>query len=298
MVLIRPELPLREELAAALPVGPVPGRVRRPTRPVLSVVRPESDAPSPQPDPDEHVRTLFAELGTLDEWHPRHREIRDELVTLHLGLADHLAHRYGRWGELVEDVSQVARMGLVKAVDRFDPSLGCEFRAFAVPTILGEVRRFFRDTCWRVKIPRRLQELHLRVRSATEQLTQDLGEAPTPGELAAFLDEPVGLVMEALEATMSWNPVSLDEEREGVPTARLADRLGRQDPALDLVDDHQSLVLLLRGLPPRERRILELRFFDEMTQRQIGELIGLSQMHVSRILGTTLERLRLDLLAD
>ena len=143
-------------------------------------------------------------------------------------------------------------MGLIKAVDRFEPSRGSDFRAFAVPTIRGEVRRFFRDSCWRIKVPRQLQELHLRVKSATEQLTQDLGETPSLHDLANYLGEPVALVRESIQATMSWSPVSLDEEGDGA-AARLADRVGRHDRRIDLVDDHQSLVILVGRLTDRER---------------------------------------------
>ncbi|MFI0470289.1 RNA polymerase sigma factor SigF [Saccharopolyspora sp. 5N102] len=233
---------------------------------------------------------LFIKLSTLDKSGPRYAAVRDELVTGHLPVAEHIAQRFRQRGESYEDLVQVATVGLIHAVDRFDPGRGISFLSFAVPTITGEVRRHFRDTGWSVRMPRRLQELHLAVSGGISALTQELGRAPTPSELARHLDLGLDEVLEGLEAGNAYRSSSLDELiTDDIP---LADAVGVDDAELAEVDDRETLRPLLAQLPEREQRILLMRFFKGMTQTQIAQQIGISQMHVSRLLAGTLARLR------
>jgi RNA polymerase sigma-B factor len=188
---------------------------------------------------------------------------------------------------------------LINAVDRFDPSKGTDFLSFAVPTIMGEIRRHFRDTSWAVRVPRRLKEMHLSISAASNELSQSLGRAPTPSEIADHLGVPRDAVYEGLEASNAYRSVSLDDMlNHEADAASLGDMLGENDAALDGVDYHESLRPLVRQLPERERTILMLRFFGNMTQTQIAKRVGISQMHVSRLLAKTLEELRRGLLED
>ncbi|RZS32818.1 RNA polymerase sigma-28 (SigD/FliA/WhiG) subunit [Herbihabitans rhizosphaerae] len=241
-----------------------------------------------------HLAPLFGELAALPESDPKRAELRETLVTEHLPLAQHIAARFGNRGEPRDDLTQVATVGLINAVDRFDPERGSDFLSFAVPTIMGEVRRHFRDTSWSVRVPRRLKELHLSVSAASAELSQRLGRAPKPSEIAEHLGMTKEQVYEGLEASAAYHSVSLDEVRGGADdeVTPLRDRIGEEDPALEGVEYHESLEPLVRELPERERHILALRFFRNMTQTQIAERIGISQMHVSRLLSRTLERLR------
>ncbi|WP_026423860.1 SigB/SigF/SigG family RNA polymerase sigma factor [Actinokineospora inagensis] len=247
-----------------------------------------------------HLAPLFTELADLPE-EDQHREVvRDKLVTGHLPLAEHIALRFAHRGVARDDLTQVAMVGLIHAVDRFDPTRGIDFLSFAVPTIMGEVRRYFRDTAWAVRVPRRLKELHLTITAAGNELSQRLGRAPTPSEIAAHLGMSREEVYEGLEAGQVYQSVSLDEALSaGDPDSDpLADTLGEDDSALLGIEDHESLRPLIERLPERERRILLLRFFRNMTQTQIAEKIGVSQMHVSRLLARTLETLRAGLVTD
>ncbi|GLZ39522.1 SigB/SigF/SigG family RNA polymerase sigma factor [Actinokineospora sp. NBRC 105648] len=247
-----------------------------------------------------HLAPLFVELVGLPEDDGRREAVRDKLVTGHLPLAEHIAMRFAHRGVAREDLSQVATVGLIHAVDRFDPSRGIDFLSFAVPTIMGEVRRYFRDTAWSVRVPRRLKELHLTISAASNELSQRLGRAPTPSEIATHLDMSREEVYEGLEAGQVYQSVSLDEAlSSGDPDSdQLADTLGEDDSALLGIEDHESLRPLIERLPERERRILMLRFFKNMTQTQIAEKIGVSQMHVSRLLARTLETLRAGLVTE
>nr|WP_228771707.1 RNA polymerase sigma factor SigF [Actinokineospora iranica] len=219
--------------------------------------------------------------------------LREELVTGHLPVAQHIAQRFANRGEPYDDLLQVATVGLINAVDRFDPERGSDFLSFAVPTIMGEVRRHFRDTSWSVRVPRRLKELHLAVNTATAELAQRMGRAPTPSELARHLDMSTEDVYAGLEASSAYRSQSLDEMiGPDEDTASVGDRLGVEDKALDGVEYHETLQPLLERLPERERRILLLRFYGNMTQTQIADQVGLSQMHVSRLLAKTLSQLR------
>lgn len=235
---------------------------------------------------------LFVQLAQVPADDPRRNELRDELVTGHLPVAVHIARRFSNRGEPHEDLTQVATVGLINAVDRFDPTRGVDFLSFAVPTIMGEVRRHFRDTSWSVRVPRRLKELHLAITSSSAELSQRLGRAPTPRELARHLDRPVEEIFEGLEATNAYRSDSLDDMLLDDDGVALGDSIGEIDPEMELVEHREALAPLLNELPERERTIVLLRFFGNLTQTQIGEKIGVSQMHVSRLLTKTLARLR------
>jgi len=241
----------------------------------------------------EHLTPLFDELVTLEESDPRRAELREELVRGHLPLAEHIAQRFSGRGVAKEDLVQVARVGLINAVDRFDPRRGSDFLSFAVPTVMGEVRRHFRDTGWVIRVPRRLKELHLSINSASTQLSQRLGRAPTPSEIAEHLGISQEAVFEGLDAGNAYHSMSLDEVLSGeVENLALGDTLGEEDTALEGVENHETLQPLVRQLPERERKILALRFVHNLTQTQIAEQVGISQMHVSRLLARTLAKLR------
>jgi len=217
---------------------------------------------------------------------------RDAIVERCLPLADHIARRFDGRGEPRDDLVQVARVGLVNAVIRFDVDAGSDFVSFAVPTIMGEVRRHFRDNSWSVKVPRRLKELHLRLGAATADLSQRLGRAPTPSELATELEMDRDEVVEGLIAGSSYNTMSIDGGSGNEDAPAIADTLGDVDTNLDRIENREALRPLLEALPERERTVLVLRFFESMTQTQIAERVGISQMHVSRLLAKSLARLR------
>ncbi len=237
---------------------------------------------------------MFRELASLDADSPDFQRHRDKIVERCLPLADHIARRFEGRGEPRDDLVQVARVGLVNAVKRFDVETGSDFVSFAVPTIMGEVRRHFRDNSWSVKVPRRLKELHLRLGAATADLSQRLGRAPTATELAQELEMDRVEVIEGLVAGSSYNTLSIDSGGgSGDEEARaIADTLGDVDDSLERIENREALRPLLEGLPERERTVLVLRFFDSMTQTQIAERVGISQMHVSRLLAKSLARLR------
>jgi RNA polymerase sigma-B factor len=242
---------------------------------------------------------MFAELAAMGEDDPGRAELRNKLVTGHLPLAEHIAARFSNRGVPREDLVQVATLGLINAVDRFQPDRGTDFLSFAVPTVMGEVRRHFRDASWAMHVPRRLKELNLQINSASAELSQRLGRAPTPSELGKHLDLPPEQVYEGLEAGNAYHSMSLDEalspEADSDP---LGDTLGKQDESIEGVENYESLRPLIEALPERERQILTLRFFRHMTQTQIADRIGISQMHVSRLLSQTLAKLREGLLKD
>ncbi|MGH3950015.1 MAG: RNA polymerase sigma factor SigF [Pseudonocardiaceae bacterium] len=241
----------------------------------------------------DHLVPLFDELAELPTDHPRRAEVRDKLVTGHLPLAEHIAQRFSGRGTPKEDLIQVATVGLINAVDRFEPDQGNDFLSYAVPTVMGEVRRHFRDASWSMRVPRRLKELHLSVSTAGTKLAQTLGRAPTPGEIGVHLGLSKEDVYDGLDAGHAYHSMSLDEsltaDGEG---SSLGESIGGEDSALQGVENHEALEPLVRALPERERRILALRFFYNMTQTQIAERVGISQMHVSRLLSRTLATLR------
>lgn len=241
----------------------------------------------------EESRVLLRLLAELPADDPRRAETRDRLVTLHLPLVEHLANRFRNRGEPHDDLLQVATIGLIKAVDRYDPDRGVEFSTFATPTILGEIKRWFRDKGWAVRVPRRLQELRLSLSMATGILTQTLGRSPTIAELATYLGTTSEAVLEGLESSNAYSALSLDapDQANGDGPAGL-DSLGQVDKALEEVENRETLRPLLARLTERERRIILLRFFAGMTQSEIAGQIGISQMHVSRLLSRTLAKLR------
>jgi RNA polymerase sigma-B factor len=236
---------------------------------------------------------MFRTLADLEEGKPEFSRQRDRIVERCLPLADHIARRFDGRGESRDDLVQVARVGLVNAVIRFDVNAGSDFVSFAVPTIMGEVRRHFRDNSWSVKVPRRLKELHLRLGAATAEMSQRLGRAPTPTELAAELEMDREEVVEGLIAGSSYNTMSIDGGGSGTEEApAIADTLGDMDSNLDRIENREALRPLLASLPERERTVLVLRFFESLTQTQIAERVGISQMHVSRLLAKSLAQLR------
>lgn len=240
-----------------------------------------------------HERELFVQLDSLDPSDPRRQQIRDELVVMHLPLVRHLAWRYRERGESFDDLVQVGTVGLIKAVDRYDLAKGTEFSTLATPTILGEIKRHFRDRAWSVHVPRRMQELHIAVGAATDELTQRLGRAPTVRELAESLRVSDEDVLDALEVRHAYATTSLDDDSdEDVRPLALGSAMAVDDDALAAVDDRESLRPLLEALPERERRIVLLRFFENKSQSQIADELGISQMHVSRLLARTLADLR------
>jgi RNA polymerase sigma-B factor len=237
---------------------------------------------------------MFRELQQLTPDTPTFQRQRDRIVERCLPLADHIARRFDGRGEPRDDLVQVARVGLVNAVIRFNVDAGSDFVSFAVPTIMGEVRRHFRDNSWSVKVPRRLKELHLRLGAATAELSQRLGRAPTASELAEELGMDRDEVVEGLVAGSSYNTLSIDSGgNSGTEDApAIADTLGDVDLGLDQIENREALRPLLAALPERERMVLLLRFFENLTQTQIAERVGISQMHVSRLLAKSLTRLR------
>jgi RNA polymerase sigma-B factor len=240
-------------------------------------------------------KELLSSFAAMDAGDPRRPAIRDELVTMHLPLVQHLARRYRDRGEALDDLVQVGTVGLIMAVDRFDITKGTEFSTFATPTILGEIKRHFRDRAWAIRVPRRLQELQAAMTKTTDELTRTLGRAPTVREIAAAMGVDEEAVLDAIEVRHAYAATSLDaghESADGDRPATLADSLGADDPALDAVEDREALRPLLAALPERERRIVMLRFFHNRTQTQIAEELGISQMHVSRLLARALTDLR------
>ena len=255
--------------------------------------RPQRE-PGEVPTPDERALRAAEDRRLLDRYHRLgDRAAREEIVQRFLPLARQLARRYAGAGEPLEDLIQVASLGLVKAVDRFDPSRAVAFSSFAVPTILGELKRHFRDKGWSVRVPRDLQELALRLDRVAEELARELGRAPTPHELATRLDVSEEDVLEAREAAHAYRAVSLDRPRsddeEGAPS--VADAMGGEDPGFRHAEDAATVDQLLRALAPREREVLRLRFVEDLTQQEIGDRIGVSQMHVSRLIRQAIARL-------
>lgn len=263
------------------------------------------DAASAEPaEPEargyQDLEPEFAELAALDEDDPRHRALREDLIQRCLPLAEHIARKFSGRGENFEDLLQIARVGLVAAVDRFDPGQGAPFLAFAVPTIMGEVRRHFRDHTWSVRVPRRLKELQSTLNPAIETLTQRLGRVPRAREIAQELDVDIAEVTQALVARNAYQTSSIDGsssgDESGMPA--LAETLGEDDPEYGTVENYLAVQPLIAALPERERRVLAMRFFQSMSQDQIAKQLGCSQMQVSRILSRTLKSLRDQALRD
>ncbi|WP_371669194.1 RNA polymerase sigma factor SigF [Streptomyces sp. NBC_00289] len=253
---------------------------------------------SHRPQDRSGARALFIELRKLQDGSPEYAELRNRLVRMHLPLVEHLARRFRNRGEPLDDLTQVATIGLIKSVDRFDPERGVEFSTYATPTVVGEIKRHFRDKGWAVRVPRRLQELRLALTTATAELSQQHGRSPTVHELAEKLAISEEEVLEGLESANAYSTLSLDVPDTDDESPAVADTLGAEDEALEGVEYRESLKPLLEDLPPREKRILLLRFFGNMTQSQIAQEVGISQMHVSRLLARTLAQLREKLLVE
>lgn len=234
---------------------------------------------------------LFAVLVAEDTPAAARDRARDELVALHLPLAEHCARRYRNRGETWEDLVQVGTVGLLKAIDRFDPSRGIGFSSYATPTIIGELKRHFRDRRWAIRVPRRLQELQASIRVATAELAQELGRSPTPRELADRLGVGVEEILEGLESGAAYRTLSLEYGRRG-PSAEINEVLMVDDVDLANVEIRETLRPLLDRLPAREKQILTLRFYKGQSQAQIAQQLGISQMHVSRLLTRTIGELR------
>ncbi|GAA2478314.1 MULTISPECIES: SigB/SigF/SigG family RNA polymerase sigma factor [Streptomyces] len=263
----------------------------------MSTGRPGTPDPATQTSRRSHddapeTAEMFTRLAELDEG-PERDAVRDELVAAWLPMAHRIAGRFRDRGESVEDLRQVAALGLVKAVDRYDPSRGA-FESYAVPTITGEVKRHFRDRMWALRVPRRVQELRNRVRVARRELTQNPGSAePTNAALAAHTGLTEEEVAAGLEALESFSTLSLDAELAGGDDGySLADTLGAADTSYDVVVDREAAKEGLRRLPERERAILYMRFFEDMTQSRIADQLGISQMHVSRLISRSCARVR------
>lgn len=250
---------------------------------------------SQRSDRREVEDALFAQLRDPDTEESTRGRIRDELVEMHLPLVRHIAKRYSDRGEPVDDVIQAGTIGLINAVDRFEPDQGVAFSTYAVPTIIGAIRRHFRDATWSVKVPRRLQELRGRIDTAHDQLAQEIGRSPTVTEIAQRADLDAQDVLDALELAHAREMRPLDPPSSD--GSSIADRMGDLDASLADVEDRATVDRLLKTLPERERMIVAMRFFDGMSQTQIAEQIGVSQMHVSRLLSQSLSRLRSEVLS-
>lgn len=249
--------------------------------------------PTPSPGPDEQ---LADERRLLERYaSDRSPIVREELVDRFMPLARRLASRYAGGAEPFDDLIQVASVGLVKAIDRFDPERGTAFSTFAVPTILGELKRHFRDRGWSVHVPRDVQERILKVERALAELPSKLGHTPTVHEIAERIEASDEEVLEAMHAAQGHHAVSLDASSslgDGDEPAPLRDRIGSEDLSFDTVEYGEAISGVLGEISERDRKVLHLRFVEDMTQSEIAERVGVSQMHVSRILRATIDRLR------
>ncbi|MER7486953.1 RNA polymerase sigma factor SigF [Streptomyces sp. NPDC126497] len=260
-----------------------------PTR--ATAKHPHDDAPD--------TAAAFRGLAALPPG-PERDGLRAGIVEAWLPMAHRLAGRFRSRGESYDDLCQVAALGLVKAVDRYDPERGNAFESYAVPTVTGEIKRHFRDHMWTLHVPRRVQELRNRVRHASQDLSQTVGgHRPTVAEIAEHTDLSEEDVRAGQEALESFAALSLDAELPGTDDGySLGDALGAPDPALDTVVDREAVRERLAALPERERAILYMRFFDDMTQRSIAEELGISQMHVSRLISRCCGRVRDQVMED
>ncbi|GLY83164.1 SigB/SigF/SigG family RNA polymerase sigma factor [Actinoallomurus iriomotensis] len=248
---------------------------------------------------DGHAEALLEKLGTLPKEDPRSEDIRAELVRMHMPIVRGIARRYAQYDEPIEDVQQAAMLGLVKAINRYDTERGERFLAYAGPTMTGEVKRHFRDRTWLLRMPRRLQELRLAMREARRDFFREHNRAPTVTEIAEILDISEEEAIEVIGAFDAYRPMSLDTpvgDEEDADT--FGELIGAQDPAIEDAVDHIALRPLLDKLPERERMIILYRFYGNKTQTEIADLMGLSQMHVSRLISRTLTQLQTELLKD
>jgi RNA polymerase sigma-B factor len=247
----------------------------------------------------DEVGTLLARMAALRPGDPRREALRSDAIVGYLPMAGYLARRYRNRGEPLDDLVQVATVGLIKAIDGFDPARGTTFASYAVPTIVGELKRHFRDKGWGVRVPRRLQELCIDITNATGPLTQRLGRVPTVADLAAHLKVSEEEIIDGLESGHAYNTLSLDAPMvDDEAGTSLVDMLGGVDPEIAAVERREALRPMIAKLPERQQRIIAMRFFGNMTQSQIAEALGISQMHVSRLLAHALRQLREALLDD
>ena len=235
---------------------------------------------------------LIAAMAALPAGHPSRPRLRDDAIEAWLPLARHLANRYAGRGEPVDDLQQVAVMGLIKAVDRFEADRGVDFAGFAIPTIVGELKRHFRDRTWSIRVPRRLQELRLAITAANNDLAHTLGRSATVADIAAHLGITEEEVLEGLEGARAYNSTSLSTPANAEGSTTLGDTLGEQDNGFELAELRVSLGPALATLDEREQKIVSLRFYGNLTQSEIAQQIGISQMHVSRLLSKALVKLR------
>lgn len=252
-------------------------------------------------DSYDNIEPWFEKLAALPAGDPHRTALRREIIDRCLPLAEHIARKFAGRGETFDDLLQIARLGLVLAVDRYDAERGSSFLSFAVPTVMGEVRRHFRDHTWSLRVPRRLKEVQLRIGPAVESLSHRLGRMPTAREIAAELDVELAEVTQAMVASNAYQTNSIDavanDDGENTPLA-LRDTLGGEEPSYRLLEDAIAVRPLLAALPERERSVLVMRFFENRTQTQIAEQLGVSQMQVSRILTKTLATLRTQALGE
>ncbi|MFD9935196.1 RNA polymerase sigma factor SigF [Streptomyces massasporeus] len=261
------------------------------------VAEPSRMAPK---DARQLTRLFFDQLAALEEGTPEYQYARNTLIEMNMSLVRFAAGRFrSRGPEEMEDIVQVGMIGLIKAIDRFELTREVEFTSFAIPYIVGEIKRFFRDTTWAVHVPRRLQEARVQLARATEELRSRLGRTPTVKELSELMSLPEQEVREARLASNGYNSTSLDAAIGGSEDGEtaLADFIGVDDRALELVEDFHALAPMIAALDERDRQIIQWRFAEELTQAQIGERLGVSQMHVSRLLSRCLARLREGMLA-
>jgi RNA polymerase sigma-B factor len=240
----------------------------------------------------ELTDVLFARLRALEEGTKEYSYVRNTLVELNMGLVRHAASRFAHRSESMDDIVQVGVVGLIKAINRFEPERGLEFVTYALPTVIGEIKRHFRDTSWAVHVPRRLQELRIELARASEALYAELGREPTVPELSARMGVPAADVVQAQIAANAYTAGTLETPGTEEDDHALHDRLGNVDPALETIENVLSLKHAMAALSEREHTILHLRFVEELTQTQIGQRIGVSQMQVSRLLAGILATLR------
>ena len=240
----------------------------------------------------ETASELLLALTAVPAGHPSRHALRDRAIEAWLPLAKHLAHRYAGRGEPTDDLVQTATIGLIKAVDKFDPERGVDFAGYAIPTIIGEIKRYFRDRTWSIRVPRRLQELRLAITEANATLSHTLARPPLVADIAAHLGITEEEVLEGLEGARAYNATSLSTPIGAEGGTELGDTLGAEDDEYELADIRATLGPALETLDDRQREIVVLRFYGNLTQSQIAERIGISQMHVSRLLAKALTKLR------
>jgi RNA polymerase sigma-B factor len=277
------------------------GNISRPAQPVDPGAAPSPPSQQMATTADAEERETEELLGRLRDMpadDPLYERLRGQIVARHMGLARRIARHYANRGEPLEDLEQAALVGLVKAINGFDPLLGRDFLAYARPTMTGEVKRHFRDLTWAVRVPRKVQEGRIELSQATSALSQRLGRQPAIQELAAELRISMDELAELMAASAAYSALSLNVPDGPDENRSLADTLGAVDDALDAVIERESLHPLLDALPPRELRLLLLRFFGNLTQAQIAAEIGVSQMQVSRLLSATLAQLRASMLTE